>query len=346
VLLQHGVLDSAWAWVFNDSFKALGFQLHDAGYDVWLGNNRGNSFSEHWADGSDAHRSHKYWDFTFDEMARYDVPALIGAVLSATGQQRLAYVGHSQGTLQFLIAGSSPELRHSVAERVSVFVALAPVAWLGNMRAQLFQALSQLSMLKAIGLLFPYGFMDSVGWRHAEGVLCKATLGVVCKISINVVCGVSDLDPPEKISAYTKHFPFGTSFKNMLHFAQAVKKGTFQHYDHGFFGNLRAYGQNSPPLYDLSKMGVPTALLYGERDLLADSQDVELLISALRPTGKLLFSKSYERFSHVTWLMGSEAAGFFVRDVLGILKDRHYPGEQATAARSLVEEAGRRAMLV
>jgi len=37
-----------------------------------------------------------FWDFTWDDMAAYDIPALVGFALEQTGYQQLVYVGHSQ----------------------------------------------------------------------------------------------------------------------------------------------------------------------------------------------------------------------------------------------------------
>lgn len=45
VMLQHGIEDSSIAWVLNTIENAPAFILSRAGYDVWLGNNRGNSES-------------------------------------------------------------------------------------------------------------------------------------------------------------------------------------------------------------------------------------------------------------------------------------------------------------
>ena len=45
VLLQHGIVDTADAWLVHDADKALAFRLASEGYDVFLGNNRGTRYS-------------------------------------------------------------------------------------------------------------------------------------------------------------------------------------------------------------------------------------------------------------------------------------------------------------
>lgn len=80
MFLQHGILASSADWVLSGPDKALGFILADLGYDVWLGNARGNTYSRHHTQMSNSDK--KYWDFSFHEMAIYDLPAEIDFIYS------------------------------------------------------------------------------------------------------------------------------------------------------------------------------------------------------------------------------------------------------------------------
>ena len=70
--------------------------LADSGYDVWMGNVRGNTYSRNHTTTSP--KSPKFWDFSFDEMAAGDLPAMVNYVTETTGRSKIFYIGHSQGT--------------------------------------------------------------------------------------------------------------------------------------------------------------------------------------------------------------------------------------------------------
>ncbi|KAJ1519017.1 hypothetical protein ONE63_011394 [Megalurothrips usitatus] len=94
VFLMHGILSSSADFVFLGKGRALALLLHDAGYDVWMGNARGTTES----------RRHErlrpdqaaFWDFSWHEIGTLDVPACVDLVLRRTRQSALHYVGHSQ----------------------------------------------------------------------------------------------------------------------------------------------------------------------------------------------------------------------------------------------------------
>ena len=99
VLMQHGIIDSSDGWVMNHEEKAPAFVLAKRGYDVWLGNQRGTMHSRRHVsldpDSWDPEERRKFFDYSFQEMGDYDVPALVKLVRTATGLQNITYMGHS-----------------------------------------------------------------------------------------------------------------------------------------------------------------------------------------------------------------------------------------------------------
>ena len=144
VFLQHGLSNDAGAWLQNGSDKGLAFLLANAGFDVWLGNNRGSSYSRKHA--SLSPNDHAFWDFSFDEMAEYDLPANLKYVNEVT-RSKIIYIGHSQGTTQMFAALSDTNIRPKVAPLVRIFYALAPIVYLNQNRVPVSNYITYLTNL-------------------------------------------------------------------------------------------------------------------------------------------------------------------------------------------------------
>jgi pimeloyl-ACP methyl ester carboxylesterase len=170
VVLQHGIEDSCYTWI-NGAHRneSLGFILHDMGLDVWLPNSRGNAFSQN----STKYpvNSDEFWDFSFDEMAEYDLPATITYVLAFTHKEKLSLVGHSQGCTMTLAAMAN---HSAIASHIDLFIALAPVTYLEHCGSLLINVLAKLDVDYILELLGCRQFMPSSGiLEHLFPLVCK-----------------------------------------------------------------------------------------------------------------------------------------------------------------------------
>jgi hypothetical protein len=88
----QGVQDSAAAWVSNTPEQSLAFILHDAGYDVWLCNVRGTTWGILHSDADPNDPDPVFWQFTWDDMADKDLPAMSGPSTHHTDASALCFL--------------------------------------------------------------------------------------------------------------------------------------------------------------------------------------------------------------------------------------------------------------
>ena len=87
-------MDSAAGWVLNGP-NSLAFILADNGYDVWMNNSRGNRYSRYHVHLDPDTDKPQFWDYSFEDMAKYDLPALFNYILIKTVVKSVSYIGHS-----------------------------------------------------------------------------------------------------------------------------------------------------------------------------------------------------------------------------------------------------------
>lgn len=321
--LQHGLLDSAAAWVLNFPKQSLAFILADAGIDVWLGNSRGNTYSRKNIHLNPADPT--FWNWTWDELAKYDVPAVIDYVLGVTKAQKLSWVGHSRGT-QMMFAALPGNA--ALAAKLNVFVALAPVAYLGNLGSYLmrFLALTDTSdLLDRIGFHEFLPGNTSLSYYFPE--LC-AIWPNSCDDLGDMLFGCCEGDTSmnqTRMPVYWAHIPAGTSCKEMAHYAQAVSSGLDQMYDYGVAGNMQQYNQSTPPAYNVSTipLGLPIALFSGGNDVLADPTDVTTLANLLG--SRVVLWNVQPDYTHIDFTWGLRSHTDIYPKVLNLIRTYSQP---------------------
>jgi len=320
VFLQHGLLCSSSNWVINLPHQSFAFILADNGFDVFLGNVRGNTYSrrhEHLKTSSP-----RFWDFSFDEHAKYDLPAMINHALNVTGREQLYYVGHSQGTMMAFAKLSEDE---QFQKKIKMFFALAPVAKLRHVYGP-FELLArfELTFKFVFKLLQVYDFMPSsksIEWFIQT--LCPLQPHLCHRITyFTSSYGLQNFNKTRK-PIILDHTPAGTSVKNMYHFMQLVQEEQFQKYDYGFLGNVNRYGTYYPPTYDLSQVKNKILIMYGTQDWLTHPKDVRWLSRQLPNVVETMKVKGY---NHLDFVWGLDARDQIYEKIIKVMMKEE--GEQ------------------
>ncbi|CAL8120119.1 unnamed protein product [Orchesella dallaii] len=320
ILLHHGLFCSSADWIMNTVDKALGYQLADLGYDVWLANSRGNVYSRKHV--SLTPDQPQFWDFSFHEIGYYDLPAYIDYILTNTGEPELFYIGHSMGTIAFWILMSEhPEYN----SKIHSMFAMGPVAFLNGTVSPIHYLADISTELRAAEALFgDREFLPQNGVvSKLHKTVCeeKFLKSLICENILFLMCGFDRAQLNETmLPVIVAHTPAGTSSHTVIHFLQLMKSGKFRQFDFGKRHNKKRYGSEQPPEYDLKKVTTKVALFYGQNDWLAVPKDVLELSKAL-PNVVVTYKVKLEAFNHLDFLYAVDINKLLYNDLLKLLKE-------------------------
>ncbi|KAK9891681.1 hypothetical protein WA026_015649 [Henosepilachna vigintioctopunctata] len=284
IFLMHGLLSSSADWILLGPKKALPYHLANLGYDVWMGNARGNTQSRNHTKMSP--NDSEFWKFSWHEIGILDVPAMIDYALKISKQSALYHIGHSQGTTTFYVMCSElPEYNKKIIAHYS----FAPVAYMTHayspilrFAAKFIGSLEVLSSLFGINELLPHNSLTVL----VNKFLCK--LGEITHfLCENFLFMLTGFDAPEfdesMMPTLLAHSPSGASARQVFHYGQLIDSGGFNKYDYAPF-NAFHYGifhPLYPPSYKLGKIDAPVYLYYSLNDWLSDPRDVERICNEL-----------------------------------------------------------------
>ena len=298
VYLHHGLLMNSEVWVcLTEEERCLPFALVNQGYDVWLGNNRGNKYSKKSTRLSPT--STEFWNFSMDQFAFHDIPDTIHYILDTTSQPSLSYIGFSQGTAQ---AFATLSIHPNLNDKVNLFIALAPAmspAGLSNGIVDalvktspdvLFLAFGRKSILSSAtmwqSILYPPIFVRLIDMSLAF------LFAWYCK----------NITFTQKLAAYPHLYSF-TSTKSVVHWFQIIRNKSFQMYDDDA-SNAFSIGASNR-YYKVAKfptrnIKTPVVLLYGGSDSLVD---IRVMLQELP---RHTTAKEIPHFEHLDFLWAQD----------------------------------------
>ncbi|KFQ56201.1 Lysosomal acid lipase/cholesteryl ester hydrolase, partial [Nestor notabilis] len=311
ILLHHGTLGDSIHWISNLPNNSLGFILADAGYDVWLGNSRGNTWSL-------KHKTLKpcqkeFWQFSFDEIGKYDVRGELYFIMNKTGQKDVYFVGHSEAaTAGFVAFSTYPEL----AQRVKVFFALGPVVTTtyGTSPLVTLTRLPQLLIRLLIGFK---GILHQNELLKRPLVRICESLGKLCGSALGYIAGdkVQNVNT-SRVDVYVGHYPAGTSTQNVIHWHQVIRADQLQAYDYGSKENMKRYNQVTPPVYKIEEISMPIAVWSGGRDKFADPKDTAKLLPRIK---NLIYHEHFPSWGHLSFIWGLDAPQKMYQKIIELL---------------------------
>ncbi|KAJ3658409.1 hypothetical protein Zmor_010147 [Zophobas morio] len=320
VFLMHGLLCSSADWVLTGTEHGLGYLMADAGYDVWMGNARGNHESRnHTTLNPDT--DDDFWHFSWHEIGAIDVATMIDYALEVTGQSQVVHIGHSQGSTSYYVMTA---MRPEYNAKIKAHFSLAPIAYMNHMTSPLMHILAFWSgsldlLAELIGMnefLPSNDFMEMIG-----DDLCADDdpTQALCSNALFVICGFS----PDEMNAtilpvLMGHTPAGISVRQMMHYAQEINSGEFRQYDFGL-DNLIEYGQLTPPNYELENIQAPIYLYFSRNDWLSAEEDVLKFCTGIGSACKEMILVADGEFNHLDYLYGIRTPELVYKPMIEII---------------------------
>ncbi|KAJ4338175.1 cholesterol esterase [Didymella glomerata] len=322
VYLHHGLMMNSEVWVcLTERERCLPFELVERGYDVWLGNNRGNKYSKkniHMAP-TDA----KFWNFSMDQFAFHDIPDSINYILETTHQPSLSYIGFSQGTAQ---AFATLSIHPTLNEKVDVFIALAPAMSPKGVASGTVD-----SFVKASPDILYLAFGRKAILASAtmwQSILYPPIFVRLIDTSLRFLFNWTavNISPDQKLASYPHLYSY-TSTKSVVHWFQIIRNGVFQMYDDEAPSPITS---NRSKYYKVAKfptrnIKTPIVLVWGGSDSLVD---INVMLKELP---RHTIAKEIPHYEHLDFLWASSVDKLVFPHVFEAL-DKHANADTANAA--------------
>jgi lysosomal acid lipase/cholesteryl ester hydrolase len=310
VLLWHGFMMNSEIFVCRPERTAnLAFWLVDLGFDVWLGNCRGNKYS--FKHQSRSALNSDFWDFSMDEIALIDIPSTVDYVLAQTEKSSLTYIGFSQGTATAFAALS---VNLELNKKINCFIGLAPAMAPFGLMNRFINSIVKASP-SIIYLLFGRRAAISMVYFWQEVIPTPLFVKFIDYCMYFLFNWHSrNIDYKSKLSCYL-HLYSTTSVKVLVHWFQIIRNLKLQFYDD--IPNIRPSTSSRTHhihSYPTKQITTKVVLFHGGSDTLSDNT---LLIESLP---ELPFHKDIPHYEHLDFLWAKDIECEIYPDLMDQLK--------------------------
>jgi len=254
-------------------------------------------------------------------MAVYDLTANINYITNNTNYEKLTFIAHSQGTCQYFIKYTlDPEFIERHVER---FVGIGPVVNVFNTTSFIVKFLRNTHIMKFMDyihvknmLVFPNALYQMIS------KFCSK-VGFVCQNIISFFAeeyATNNIDFEYLFSQGLIYEPGGTSAKNVNHWVQFYETKEYAHFDYGKEENLKRYGEELPPKYDISKFKdykIKSFVTSSNADPFSKEEDCHSVFSLIDK--KYLKTKHLFNYNHLDYLWSRKATTDLYHEVLKFL---------------------------
>lgn len=243
VFFMHGAMLTSEIFVCKEKDN-LAINLSLQGYDVWLGNRRGNRYAKkHYLLSED---EDEFWNFSMDETIEFDIPCQIEYIKS----DHLTLIGFSQGSAEIFAFLSS---NGKNVQNIRSFVALSATAKPKSICKWLYRCPKRV-------LYFIFGrssFLSQIV-PLSQKILSPTMMVTLIDGAIEYLFNwkMNQIDRREKDNLY-KHLYSTTSVKQIIHWFQIIREQRFWTFSGG-------------EEYHINKIRIPILLVWGTKDSLID----------------------------------------------------------------------------
>jgi pimeloyl-ACP methyl ester carboxylesterase len=313
VFLQHGLFDTAWCF-FQLGDNSIPFLLLKEGFDIWLGNVRGNVFTSHVTKDKNKLNG-DFYDYTIDDFVQIDLPTMINFIKSKIGNKKISYIGHSQGTTMFVMLNMhNPSYAQKNFDK---FIALATVPNIAYTHFAPIEILDKIAgILKAVNIFNTFNLSNTQ--RKLVSDFCKTFPGI-CGKFFDMGASITPTGRTDYTNIYNfmYYYPGGGGKPNLLQWSQIHKEKKLVYYNPNYDKEKTATPYD---INNLKKWKINALITRTDDDTFSSYQDVTEFYNTVEKKS-LIQILDLKNYGHLDVLASDSALEDIFYPIINFLKN-------------------------